>query len=89
MLSPRHRSSVFAVLLLTLTAGTAWADASQPNLVFVIGDDCTHRDIGCYGGQAITPNIDALAEQGMQFTKCFQANCGTTLRTTSELDSSP
>ncbi|MCK4959060.1 MAG: twin-arginine translocation signal domain-containing protein, partial [Planctomycetes bacterium] len=30
----------------------------KPNFLFVIADDCTFRDIGCYGGQANTPNID-------------------------------
>ena len=47
--------------------------ATKPNFVFIIADDCTHRDIGCYGGQAHTPNIDKLAKQGMRFKKCFQA----------------
>lgn len=45
----------------------------KPNFVFVIADDCTFRDIGCYGGQAHTPNIDQLADQGMRFTRCFQS----------------
>ncbi|MEO1614644.1 MAG: sulfatase [Planctomycetota bacterium] len=49
-------------------------DAGEPpNLVFVIADDCTFRDLGCYGGQARTPNMDRLAAQGMKFTRCFQA----------------
>ena len=47
--------------------------AEKPNLVFIVADDCTFRDIGCYGGQAKTPNIDRLALQGMRFTHCFQA----------------
>ena len=47
--------------------------ASKPNMVFVIADDCTFRDIGCYGGQARTPHIDKLATEGMRFTRCFQA----------------
>lgn len=47
--------------------------AKQPNLVFIIADDCTFSDIGCYGGQAFTPHIDALAKQGMRLTSCFQA----------------
>ncbi|HUT09182.1 MAG TPA: sulfatase [Thermoguttaceae bacterium] len=47
--------------------------ASRPNFVFVIADDCTYRDIGCYGGQAYTPNIDRLATEGMLFTHCFQS----------------
>jgi len=45
----------------------------KPNFLFIIADDCTFRDIGCYGGQAHTPNIDKLATEGMRFTHCFQA----------------
>ena len=45
----------------------------KPNILFIIADDCTFRDIGCYGGQAHTPNIDQLAKEGMRFTRCFQA----------------
>ncbi len=56
-------------LWLTATAGAQ----SQPNIVFMIADDCTFRDLGCYGGQAETPNIDKLADQGMRFTRCFQS----------------
>jgi N-sulfoglucosamine sulfohydrolase len=47
--------------------------AARPNFLFIIADDCTFRDIGCYGGQAHTPNIDKLASEGMRFTQCFQA----------------
>jgi N-sulfoglucosamine sulfohydrolase len=47
--------------------------SQKPNFLFVIADDCTFRDIGCYGGQAHTPNIDRLATEGMRFTQCFQA----------------
>lgn len=49
------------------------AQAQQPNLVFIIADDCTFHDIGCYGGQAHTPNIDKLAGEGMKFERCFQS----------------
>ena len=48
-------------------------EAVKPNFLFIIGDDCTFRDIGCYGGQAHTPNIDRLAKEGMRFTQSFQA----------------
>ncbi|MBV07618.1 sulfatase [Rubinisphaera sp.] len=47
--------------------------AERPNLLFIIADDCTYRDLGCYGGEAHTPNIDALCTEGMKFTHCFQA----------------
>lgn len=49
------------------------ADQEKPNFLFVIADDCTYRDIGCYGGQAHTQNIDRLATEGMLFTHCFQS----------------
>ena len=61
------------VLMLTGTATAAQPAKTRPNLVFVIADDCTFRDIGCYGGQAQTPNIDRLAGEGMRMTRCFQA----------------
>ena len=48
-------------------------EKKKSNLLFIIADDCTFRDIGCYGGQAYTPNIDKLASEGMRFTQCFQA----------------
>ena len=54
----------------SLLSGQATA---KPNLVFMIADDCTYRDIGCYGGQAHTPHLDGLAQSGMRFTRCFQA----------------
>ena len=61
-------------LLITLFAAAFSAAAqTQPNLVFIIADDMTYRDLGCYGGQAHTPNIDHLATQGMRFERCFQA----------------
>ena len=54
------------------TPATASASA-RPNFMIVIADDLTHRDLGCYGGQAYTPAIDALAQEGMRFERCFQA----------------
>ncbi len=46
---------------------------SQPNIVFILADDCTHWDIGSYGSKdSKTPNIDLLAKHGMQFERCYQ-----------------
>ena len=54
-------------------SGILNAEEKKPNFMFFIADDCTYRDIGCYGGQALTPHIDKLATQGMKFNQCFQA----------------
>ena len=40
----------------------------KPNIVFILADDLTFRDIGCYGSKNVkTPYIDAIAEEGMRF----------------------
>ena len=65
--------SFLAVVAVTYCTLSTLAEAKQPNFVFVMADDCTFRDIGCYGGQAHTPHIDRLATEGMRFTRCFQA----------------
>ncbi len=65
--------ALFLVSLLMQPSLNAQENSAKPNLLFVIADDCTFRDIGCYGGQAYTPNIDRLATEGMRFTNCFQS----------------
>ena len=46
--------------------------AEQPNVLIIMADDCTHNDLPLYGGQnAKTPNIDALAAQGLTFNKAY------------------
>ncbi len=46
--------------------------AERPNVLIIMADDCTHSDLPLYGGQnARTPNIDALAKQGMTFNRAY------------------
>lgn len=40
----------------------------QPNILLVLLDDLGYSDLGCYGGEIPTPNIDALAKGGLRFT---------------------
>ncbi|MCZ6672572.1 MAG: sulfatase [Verrucomicrobia bacterium] len=68
------------ILLIVPIALVAWAlsakaeNHNQPNILFILADDLTFRDIGCYGSENVeTPHIDSLAENGMRFTRCFQA----------------
>jgi uncharacterized sulfatase len=56
------------------TQGVTAANPSQPNFVIILGDDCSYSDLNLYGGQNTqTPNINALAKEGMMFNYCFQA----------------
>lgn len=56
-------------------AGSAAAMAAghkKPNIIFIITDDQPYETIGCFGGsEALTPNIDRLASQGMKFTRAY------------------
>ena len=46
--------------------------ADKPNVVFFIADDVSQEDFGCYGHPVIqTPNVDALAKQGMRFDNAY------------------
>jgi arylsulfatase len=50
----------------------AWAD-DRPNIVLIMADDMGFSDLGCYGGEIDTPNVDGLAEDGLQFTQFYNA----------------
>jgi arylsulfatase A-like enzyme len=53
-------------------AGLAQPGAAPPNFVFLISDDHTWQDLGCYGNAAVrTPNLDRLAREGMRFNHCY------------------
>lgn len=48
---------------------------TQPNIVFILADDLGTRDLGCYGSDYyLTPNIDKLASQSMQFNQAYTAS---------------
>ena len=71
-------SSVIA--LATLAPGLLLASDSlsgtRPNVIIVLVDDMGYSDLGCYGGEIETPNIDALAAGGLQFTQFYnQGRC--------------
>ena len=50
------------------------SEASRPNVVLILADDLGFSDLGCYGGEIDTPNLDRLAAEGMRFTQFY--NCG-------------
>lgn len=63
---------------LTLTTSAFAQQKKQPNILFIAIDDL-RAELGCYGSKIVkSPNIDALASQGVQFNRayCQQAICG-------------
>jgi arylsulfatase len=48
----------------------------QPNILILFADDLGFSDIGCFGGEIDTPNLDALAAGGVRFTQFYNAAQG-------------
>src|SRR5688572_5340293 len=66
---------ILALILLALAVMAAVA-APPPNIVIILSDDMGFSDIGCYGGELRTPNLDALAARGIRFTQFYNtARC--------------
>ena len=69
---------VFSISLLLLAAATLRAAdaAARPNILIFLADDLGFSDIGCYGSEIATPNIDRLAADGLRFTQFYNtARC--------------
>ncbi|MDR2440328.1 MAG: arylsulfatase [Planctomycetaceae bacterium] len=45
--------------------------STPPNIVLILADDLGYSDLGCYGGEIKTPNLDALAAGGLRFTQFY------------------
>lgn len=81
-----HRLLCVWVLGLALGAGLVTPESqgaskagSRPNIILIMVDDMGWSDIGCYGGEVITPHLNRLAAQGMRFTQFYNnAKCTTT-----------
>ena len=82
-----HRKSIFSGILLIpamlgLFCAPVFAQQSpdrRPNIVLIVTDDMGYADIGSFGGEIATPNIDALAADGVRFTNFYtHASCSPT-----------
>lgn len=49
------------------------AQKEKPNIVLIMSDDMGYSDIGAFGGEVQTPNLDKLAENGLRFTQFYNA----------------
>ena len=70
---------ITSVLAFILIAGTDSAQATppkqtRPNIIVVLVDDMGFSDVGCFGGEIKTPNIDWLAKNGLRFTQFYNTS---------------
>lgn len=64
------------ILAMGVSAQAAGAADSQPNIIMIMVDDLGFSDLGCYGGEIQTPNLDRLASKGLRFTQFYNtAKC--------------
>ena len=70
-----NKRLILAGVLAALVAATAASPAAnlstagtgkRPNIVIILGDDLGFSDMGCFGGEIKTPNLDALAQAGVR-----------------------
>jgi arylsulfatase A-like enzyme len=62
--------------LLLLGTAVSWGPAlaaadARPNIVLIVADDMGYADMGAFGGEIRTPNLDTLAQQGVRFTNFY------------------
>ena len=62
----------FFIFLLT----SVFCAAERPNIVLIMADDLGFSDLGCYGSEIETPNLDGLAANGLRFSQFYNtAKC--------------
>lgn len=71
----KPQSITVALVVLALSVFTD-ATAAPPNVVMILADDLGFSDLGCYGSEIETPNLDTLAGNGLRFTQFYNtARC--------------
>ncbi|MEY3897626.1 MAG: hypothetical protein RLZZ214_3147 [Verrucomicrobiota bacterium] len=49
------------------------AEVRKPNILLILADDMGYSDLGCYGSEISTPNLDRLADKGVRFTRFYNS----------------
>lgn len=64
--------AVVVLLQLISFSSKAQNNQQQPNILYIMADDCSYNEVGCFGGlNAKTPNIDKLASEGLIFNRAY------------------
>lgn len=69
----KNRGLILVILCCSLYSFNKEKELKRPNIVLIVADDLGYSDLGCFGSEIATPNIDALARQGQLFTNFYTA----------------
>ena len=71
-----HRFVLVLPVLFACIVAAPTAAAERPNVLLILADDLGFSDLGCYGSEIATPNLDGLAKNGLRFTQFYNtARC--------------
>ncbi|MFC5624756.1 arylsulfatase [Algoriphagus winogradskyi] len=68
------KNPIFILLLWLFIPLVGKAQQEKPNIVLILADDLGWSDIGCYGSEVETPNLDWLADRGIRFTQMYNTS---------------
>ncbi len=71
------KMSLFLAMFFLIAAKS---NAVKPNIILILADDMGYSDIGCFGGEISTPNLDRLASEGARFRSFYNNSKCTTTR---------
>src|ERR1043165_6028516 len=64
-------SVLIVVAVLQIQSRAAESKPTRPNIIVILADDLGFSDIGCYGSEIETPNLDRLAARGLRLTQFY------------------
>lgn len=62
------------VMCTAVTGSVESATPARPNILVILADDLGYSDIGCYGSEIPTPNLDKLAANGIRYTQMYNTS---------------
>lgn len=65
--------TVCCALAFSCITARAQQPSTRPNILIIMADDMGYSDLGCFGSEISTPNLDKLADQGMRLTQFYNA----------------
>ena len=66
-----NKKAMAAAVSMILAGGAHAAQQERPNVIVIIADDMGYSDISPFGGEIPTPNLQAMAEQGMRMSQYY------------------